>query len=194
MRFLKPARRGVAIQVFLAAFLAGCNPPRSIDRFDSVGEFSLIDSSGRPFTLSDLKGRTSVVDFVFTRCLGVCPTMTAEMRALQDRLPKGIRLISISVDPENDTPEVLASYGRVHGADPERWLFLTGDRDTIHKLSIESFKLLVDPDGGSAAEPIVHSTRFVLVDRDAVIRGYYDSTEREAMDRLVADAKALSDD
>lgn len=172
---------------------AACAAPQpAIDRFDVVAEFSLIESSGKPFTLSNLKGRISVVDFIFTSCLGVCPTMTGEMKALQDRLPKEIQLVSISVDPEHDTPEVLAAYGRAHGADPQRWAFLTGDREAVHRLSQDSFKLLVDPEGGSAAEPIVHSTRFVLVDRDAVIRGYYDSTEREALDRLVRDAEALN--
>jgi protein SCO1/2 len=117
--------------------------------------------------------------------------MTARMRKLQDELPPEVQLVSFSVDPERDTPEVLAGYARQHGAASERWTFLTGAKDELYDLSIKGFKLALDDVNGTEAEPIVHSTRFVLVDKDGQIRGYYGGMEEEAMQQLSADAKRL---
>jgi protein SCO1/2 len=113
------------------------------------------------------------------------------MRKLQDRLPPEVRLVSFTVDPYNDTPEVLAAYARRYGADPERWLFLTGEPEAIQQLSVSGFKLALDPTSGSEVEPITHSSRFVLIDRQGRIRGYYGMDEADALDRLVADALKL---
>lgn len=152
-----------------------------------VTEFSLTDATGAPFTLTRLAGKIWVADFIFTSCAGICPVMTGNMSALHDRFSSesGVEYLSVSVDPETDTPEVLANYAREHGADPQRWHFLTGPEDAIHRLAVEGFKV------GSMGDPVFHSPHFILVDRAGRIRGYYDGTEEEAVERLAGDIELL---
>ena len=132
-----------------------------------VAEFDLVRSTGEPLRRSDLKGRIWVVDFIFTRCAGPCPRMTDQMRTLTRQLSgDDVRFLSISVDPEYDTPEVLADYARRFEADPERWVFATGDKARIYQLSAESFYLPVeDP---TDTDQIIHSTRFVVLDPEGL--------------------------
>jgi len=115
----------------------------------------------------ELAGQIWIADFVYTSCGGICPIMTEKMRKLQDKLPAEIRLVSFSVDPDVDTPAVLTAYAKKFGADPNRWLFLTGNRESLFTLSKDGFKLRSWPiDGGTALEPITQSgSRFALVDR-----------------------------
>jgi protein SCO1/2 len=121
----------------------------------------------------------------------MCPIMSEKMRKLQDTLPAEIRLVSFSVDPDVDTPAVLTEYARKFGADPNRWLFLTGSRESLFKLSKEGFKLAVDDSGGTELEPITHSSRFALVDQHGRIRGYYSMEEPSELAHLIKDAKSL---
>lgn len=160
--------------------------------YGRIPDFSLTDQRGRPVTLADLRGAPWIADFIFTRCGGQCPMMTARMRAIQERLPPGspMRLVSISVDPAHDTPEVLAGYAAAAGAGA-RWLFLTGPQERIFRLSREGFHLGAAPTGDSPEEPVIHSVRLVLVDGERRIRGYYDGTEAGVVDRLVHDASTL---
>ncbi len=155
--------------------------------------FVLENRDGRELGLRDLVGAPWVADFIFTRCPGPCPRMTQVMAALGTRLPAGVRRVSFTVDPEFDTAEVLAAYAADFSAPPD-WYFLTGSRQAIWELSIAGFKLGVAEGGeGAPAEqgPIVHSTRFVLVDGEGGVVGYYDGFEEQDQARLVADAKAL---
>ncbi|MCH7812911.1 MAG: SCO family protein, partial [Planctomycetes bacterium] len=96
-----------------------------------------------------------------------------------------VRLVSFSVDPERDTPRVLRRYAERYGADPERWLFLTGDEALIRAVAVEGFKL------GSMDDLILHSAKFALVDRTGAIRGYYDSGDADVVSRLAADIRGL---
>lgn len=168
-----------------------------IPDYGSVPPFSLIERDGRHVRLFDLNGQVWIVDFIFTTCPGPCPVMTSRMRRLQSELKdkNDIRLVSVSVDPETDTPEVLSKYARGFGADSQRWLFLTGSRDAIHALATDGLHLVMERNTDVAPVPgqgpIVHSTRFVLVDRRSHIRGYYDSTDEESMHRLVGDVGKL---
>jgi protein SCO1/2 len=118
--------------------------------------------------------------------------MTEKMRKLQAALPADLRLVSFTVDPNRDTSKVLAAYAAEHGATRERWLFLTGDKQMLYDICIKGFKLPVEDDPGTPLEPITHSTRFVLVDKQGQIRGYYSGTEDQEMNRLVADAKRVT--
>jgi protein SCO1 len=159
-------------------------------------EFSLVNRDGRPVTLKDLAGAPWIADFIFTRCPASCPLMTARMSRLERELPQdsGVRLVSISVDPEHDTPQVLQRYAASFNAS-ERWLFLTGDGPQIYRLSKEGFKLAVDaaPEASAGtAEPILHSTRFVLVDGQGGVRGFYDGFDEESMKKLERDLEALA--
>ena len=169
----------------------GCKKEPDLTRFYPLPDFSLTDQTDNTVTLADLKGKVWVADFIFTNCGGTCPMMTDKMRRLQQALPEGIRMVSITVDPARDTPKALAAYAAEHGASRERWLFLTGDKQALYDLCVKGFKLPLDDSGGTVAEPIAHSTRFVLVDKQGEIRGYYGAMEEEDMKRLTVDSKKL---
>lgn len=177
--------------VLFALLLTGCAESREILTYSAVPDFSLTERSNRPITRKDLDGKVWVANFIFTNCGGICPTMSSNMERLQERLPKEVLLVSFSVDPTNDTPEVLTKYAKRYNADPERWLFLTGDADALQKLSLDGFKLALDTTSGTEVEPITHSSRFALVDRQGNIRGYYGMEDADALDRIVADVKHL---
>jgi len=150
-------------------------------------DFSLIDMNGQHFGLKELSETATVVDFVFTRCMGPCPMMALEMGKIQAKFadsPK-IRFVSISVDPAYDKPAVLSEYATSVGAIPGKWIFATGEGDSIVALSEKGFML------PASTWPTEHSTRFVLVDKQGRIRGYYDSVEAESMTTLVADIEKL---
>lgn len=157
-------------------------------------DFELVDQNGRPFGLRDLGGAPWIADFIFTRCTASCPVMSERMRRLGERLGKGspVRRVSISVDPRHDTPEVLAAYAERFKADAG-WRFLTGERDKVFALSISGFKLGVDdaPEQASPEEPILHSTRFVLVDGRGHVRGYYDGFDDAAIEHLLRDVRTV---
>lgn len=161
----------------------------------TVPDFSLTEASGRTVTRQDLAGHPYVVDLVFTHCGGVCPTMTAAMSRLvgsTSALPD-VRFVSISVDPKNDTPEVLTAYAERFQADRARWLFLTGDEQAIRELAIGGLKQpLADGDPAQGEDAILHSQRFVLVDAESQVRGTYDVRDPEAMLRLRSDLERLS--
>jgi protein SCO1 len=166
----------------------------------TLPEFSLIASDGKPVSSTDLAGGIWVADFIFTGCASLCPILSGQMARLQSALVRegasAVHLVSFSVDPANDTPKVLRDYaGRFH-ADSDRWLFVTGERASLHGLISQGFHLAVaersageNTDGDGL---ITHSDRFVLVDRDLRIRGYYHGTETDAMQHLLDDIKTLS--
>ena len=184
--------RSLAAASLAFALLAGCTKKTAAVDYGPAPEFILTERSNRKVTKQDLAGKVWVADFIFTHCAGACPAMSSHMRKLQDQLFADIRLVSFSVDPGNDTPEVLTEYANRYGADRDRWLFLTGDPEGVQKLSVGGFKLALDPSSGTEAEPITHSSRFVLVDRSGNIRGYYGTEEPTALDHLVKDANNLA--
>jgi protein SCO1/2 len=157
----------------------------------TLPEFTLSERSGQPATLSGLKGKVWVADFFYTTCPGPCPMLTSRLSDLHKALSKdeAVRLVSISSDPEKDTPEVLRAYARQFGAS-ERWLFLTGPKTDIYRLANEGFKLALAEDP-TAKEPISHSTKLVLVDRTGTVRGFYDGLA-EDQKRLLADVRRLA--
>lgn len=165
--------------------------------YGQVPEFDLISQAGTAFRHTDLLGSIWVGDFIFTNCASTCPMMTRQMYALaQAIVPEfGVRYVSFSVDPERDTPQVLAAYAQKYGADTVNWVFLTGDKQKLRDLVLNGFHLSVQDatreDLLRGAETIIHSTRFVLVDASGIIRGYYDGTDEEAMQRILADLKRL---
>lgn len=139
-------------------------------------EFELLERSGAPVKLADLAGRPFVLDFIFTTCTGPCPAMSTNMRALQDELGASqARLVTITVDPSRDTPEVLASYAESFGADRERWLFLTGEEATIEKIAAAIALPMQRAPAGEAmlGMQVAHATRFVVVDGEGLVRGMY---------------------
>jgi protein SCO1/2 len=164
---------------------------RTVSSYGSVPSFQLTNQDGQPFGSAPLAGKIWIADFVYTTCPGPCPMISSRMSELQKPLEKtDVRLVSFSVDPEKDTPQVLRSYAERLQAEPGRWDFLTGSKSAIYKLSHDGFKLAVS-DGSDAQGIPVHSTRMVLVDRHGQIRGYYDATEAEAVTKLLADTNHL---
>ena len=164
---------------------------RTVSFYGTVPSFQLINQNGQPFGSSQLVGKIWIADFIYTTCPGPCPMISSRMSELQKPLEKtDVHLVSFSVDPEKDTPEVLRSYAERLQAEPGRWDFLTGPKSAIYKLSHDGFKLAVS-DGSDAQGIPVHSTRMALVDRHGQIRGYYDATEADAITKLVADTTHL---
>jgi protein SCO1/2 len=159
-----------------------------------VPNFNLVERSGSAISLSDLSGKVWVADFIFTHCAGPCPLLSLQMGALQEPLKEleDVRLVSISVDPERDTPEVLEAYSRRYNADPEKWLFLTGEKADVYQLIRKGFQVTVDntPED-EASDQIMHSLRFALVDRKGQVRAYYTGSDSDLADRLVPDVKRL---
>jgi len=166
----------------------------SLPRLSIVPDVTLTERSGAQLPLSDLKGKAWIADFIFTNCGGSCPIMSSTMANFQEQLKdvNNVLLVSFTVDPERDSPDALRDYAEMYKASASRWLFLTGEKQKIDRLTREGFHLAVAADSGSAAEPIIHSTMFVLVDRQGVIRGYYDSTDEKALTKIIADVRLLA--
>lgn len=170
-----------------ALWLTACDRSGPLPVMGDVNAFQLIAQTGQPFDRKSLDGNVWVADFFFTTCTGPCPRMSAQMRQIQNQtadLP-GVKLVSFTVDPARDTPEVLTEYARRYQANPARWWFLTGDASVLDGLARHTFKLN-NVDGS-----LVHSTRFVLVDRKGRIRGAYASTDDDFLARLVRDIRKL---
>lgn len=157
-----------------------------------VPAFTLTEAGGHALGRADLEGRVWIASFVFTRCATVCPRMMKQVVRLQPQLPlrEDLRLVTFSVDPDFDTPEVLRDYAAWFGVDRRNWLFLTGPRETIWTLAREGFHLAAG-EVADADMPILHSSKLVLVDRLGRIRGYYDSDDEPALQQLLRDTKRL---
>jgi protein SCO1/2/putative membrane protein len=161
----------------------------------ALGEFQLVDQTGKAVTEAEFAHSVWVAAFIFTRCPLSCPRISTVMKGLQGKLREtGVRLVSISVDPEHDTPAVLEDYARRFEADPERWRFLTGPKEQVLALIRERFRLGVEPtspaDQQAGAEAFSHSARLALVDSGRVL-GYYDSLDAKSVDALLARAKQV---
>jgi len=169
----------------LALLLVGCSHPPT-DTGLRVSSFALTDQTGAEFKSDSLSGHVWVANFMFTNCPGPCPRMSSQMHEIQTALAgQDIKLVSMTVDPDRDTPEKLAKYAAFYNATPGVWYFLTGPRETLNHLGQDVFKL--NPVDGT----FDHSTRFVLVDRKSHIRGFYLTSEPDAIQRVIADAKSL---
>lgn len=170
--------------------------PTVMEPLGTLPAFELIERSEAPLRLDDLHGKVWVADFMYTSCVEICPLQSAAMARLQAAFAdhEGLRLVSFSVDPERDTPAVLSDYASKFHADPERWLFATGEPEAIARLAQEGFRLaaasFVPPQAG-ADYTFIHSNRFVLVDRQGRIRGYYRSTDPDDLVRLRRDLTVL---
>jgi protein SCO1/2 len=156
-----------------------------------------VDQSGKPFTNETMRGKTWAAAFVFTRCPSACPRVTKVMREVQVQSAErhvDLRLLSFSVDPDNDTPEVLRRYAGEYGADLATWSFVTGDARAIKETAERGFKIAVEgtADQTKADFGITHGTQLVLVDPKTRIRGFYTTADEQAQKDLVNDASGLA--
>jgi protein SCO1 len=176
-----------------------------LKNFGAVPDFTFTERSGRKVSLADLKGKVWVAQFFYTHCTDICPLTVPQMGLLHleylndPDFRSAVRFVSITVDPERDTPAVLSKYAEHFSAEPDLWLFLTGDKAATVRLAQQGFKLGI----GEEANPpeiakktgeereLFHSNRLVLVDRTAQIRGYYSGIDAEAMVRLRRNLKTL---
>lgn len=184
--------------VLAAALLSMFIPPpratRAVNQLEKVfpplPAFLLTERSGKAVTDRDLADKLWLASFVFTRCQASCPRITSVMKGLQEKLTdQDVQLVSFSVDPEHDTPEVLAKYAAGYGADKERWWFLTGEKEELYRLIKDGFKLSVEPldpdDPQAAIMDISHSSKLALVDRGNQIVGLYDSENQDELRALL---------
>jgi protein SCO1 len=164
--------------------------PQALQKYWTLPDFSLIERSGQAVGLSDLAGKVWVADFIYTTCPGPCPVLTSHLSELQKAVggESDVRLVSISTDPDNDTPDALKAYAERFKAGP-KWLFLTGKKDAVYSLASDGFKLPIAAAAGGQA--IVHSTRLVLVDKVGAVRGFYDGLGDFASEGLVSDIHRL---
>lgn len=186
-------RRIGLLLLFVALPLAfSCRRAEPLPKLFAVPDVTLTSDAAKPLKLSSMNGYVTVYDFIFTQCGGTCPLMTQTMTAITKKIDadKPVRFVSITVDPKNDTPAVLQRYGKAAGRD-SRWIFLTADRDTISKLSQEGFKLAFNDNPPAGSEAILHSTKFVVADKNGVIRAYHDGTALESRKNVVRDVEAL---
>jgi protein SCO1/2 len=167
--------------------------------FQTIPDFSLTDESGKVFSAKNLQGKIYVTSFFFTRCGTICPKITTQLSRVQDTFlgDPDVQLLSISVDPKFDQPEKLAQYAKRFDANKDQWHFLTGEKKMIYPLVLKGFHVpLADASEYDAAiknpdETFIHSERLVLVDKEGIIRGFYDGTNKKEVDRLLLEIKIL---
>lgn len=157
-----------------------------------IPEFQFYAQDSSIIGTQEMKGKLTIVDFFFTSCPSICPVMSAEMERVQDafREEDRVQIFSISLDPDFDTPAVLSEYADFHGAKSNKWFFLNGPREQTYELARCGF-ILPALDGGKNPDDFVHSDKFVLVDEEGRIRGYYSGTNREGVDELILETKIL---
>jgi cytochrome oxidase Cu insertion factor (SCO1/SenC/PrrC family) len=210
---LQSARRrcwwsyGVVLALLLVG-LGGCRPfpddPTPVSKMEElpdpqwpVGPFTLTERSGRTVTDQDLRGYVWIASFIFTRCTGPCPSVASTVARLQHELrdlPQ-VKFVTFTVDPKRDDLRALNEYAQARGADPHRWLFLTGEEETIHRIIREQFKQAVGRNEGPHVTPgdeFIHSSKLVLVDAQGRIRGWCDGLPHEQFpDRFESDLNRL---
>ena len=157
-----------------------------------IPEFTFTNQDGEQVGRADMEGKVTIVDFFFTSCPSICPKMSAEMERVNDmfRDYDNVRIMSISIDPTYDSPEVLKKYADEHHAEAGKWDFLTGGVQETYDLAKCGF-IIPSVDGLGVPDDFVHSDKFVLVDEQGRIRGYYSGTSREDVDLLMLETKVL---
>ncbi len=179
----------IAVAVFLLAtyFLNYTGKENELPEIGMVPEFEFVNSEQETITLNNLKGKVWVADFIFTTCTMACPMMTGNMNIIHKKYKKNddVRLVSISVYPEYDTPEILTKYASQYDANTSRWYFLTGEESTVKRVIKDGFKI------GDYEDIIFHSEKFALVDKKGMIRAYYNGMKTEDMKKLKKDINSL---
>jgi protein SCO1 len=178
---------GLALAVLLLAFvqsilLGRAQLGKPLPAYGSVGDFSLTNQDAQPVSLATLRGHVWVADVIFTRCAGPCLKMSRQMKELQEALPASsqAKLVTLTTDPDFDNPAVLKAYARRFGADNNRWLFLTGAKQQLLSFETGSLKLTaIEKQPAERESPVdlfIHSTIFVIVDKQAQLRGIFETS------------------
>jgi protein SCO1 len=169
--------------------------PVSLPIIGAVGEFTLTNQHGKTVSAADLRGNVWIANIIFTRCAGPCPLMTKAMKGLQDSTDPRVRPVTLTTDPDNDTPEVLKRYGEKFGADFNRWSFLTGSKEQIARLAVNGLKLVAQEkpasERESPADLFIHSTLFVIVDQAGNLRAAYELKDPDLKSKVVQATRSL---
>lgn len=183
--------------LLVAGFTVACQPQPEMDVFGATPDFQLTDQSGATVSSASLKGSVTLLDFVYTHCTDACPLLSATFQETQRKLAEdkalasNVKLVSLSVDPQHDTPTVMAEYARQFKADPSSWIMLTGDWDQVYDV-VTGFKVATRPPRPPADAPapggteITHSTRIILIDPQLQVRAYIEGQEATADDLIKA--------
>jgi protein SCO1/2 len=165
-----------------------------------VANIQLTNQLGKQVSLDELKGRIIIADFFFTRCPSICPALTINMKGLQDALKMKdsrkridsafIQFLSFSVDPERDSAEALKKYADKYGVNHDTWWLLTGPKKDIYEFALNELKLGLQ-DGGTVDSNFIHTGKFILLDKQRVVRGYYDGLDTNSLSKLVEDVTLL---
>lgn len=162
--------------------------------FHKVPDFTLLSNSGDSVSQKVIEGKIYVADFFFTTCPGICPQMSTQLKRVQEAFidNPNILILSHSVDPENDTLEALKAYADKYKAIPNKWIFLTGDKDKIYDLGQKGYFISALEDSNyTNTDRFIHSDKLILVDRERQIRGYYNGTDTKDVDRLILEISVL---
>ncbi len=185
----------VGIGVTFVFFAKPKTPALPLPVYSQIADFTLTNQTGRAVSLADFKGRIWIADIIFTRCAGPCSAMTRQMAELLTTLPAAVQCVTLTTDPEFDTPAVLNSYGEQFKANFARWQFLTGSKREIGRLAIDGLKLTAldvpAEKRTDAADLFVHSTIFVLVDKQARVRGTFESAEPDFKTKILGAIQQL---
>jgi protein SCO1/2 len=188
----------IAVVLVIRSMNTAETPPSSaLPKYNTVPPFALTERSGRTITNADLLGKIWVADFVYTTCPGPCPLVTAGMARVQEALASDprVQLVTFTVDPQTDTPAVLAAYADKFGANPSRWWFLTGPEKPLYKLIQDGFYQVVQDNRGQPPEPgqftVTHSTKLVLVDANGDVRGFFDGIGADGRASLLQSIKTV---
>ncbi len=168
--------------------LSGCGVSHRLKYFGQVPDFELISQTGTRITLADLRGKVWIADTFFTTCTGPCPLMTAKLQKIEREIGAlpNVRVVSFTVDPKHDTQKAMLEYsGHFHAA-PDRWFFLTGHQAALNRVAMDGLHLS-KVDGS-----LDHSTDFVLVDADTLVRGYYYPFDKHSFEQLLDDVRSLA--
>jgi protein SCO1/2 len=188
----------VVVGAIVIPTLVAREPAPPLPVYETLPPFRLVDHTGAEVTPESLRGHVTIVDFVFTRCDTICPVLSAKMRRVQDQtldVAEAVKIVSFSVDPEYDRPEILAAYARNLGADERRWRFVTspsGSRADLEPIAA-AFMVTMDRSGDrpTGAPNIWHSSYFFLVDQELRVRGFYDSDDAPLIEKMLNHARTL---
>ena len=167
-----------------------------VKKYHTIAPFTMTNQNGQTITEKDYENKVYVADFFFTTCPSICPIMTKNMFSLQEKLKTKypeVKLLSYSVTPEIDTIEQLKRYAVENKVDDKIWNLVTGDKKEIYTLARKSY-LVVQNDGNGGPHDMIHTENFVLIDKENRIRGYYDGTDINEMDRLITEIGMLKND
>jgi len=189
---LKPEERLPIYQPNMVSATLVDSSMQYVRKYHSIADFKLVNQNGDTITQNTYANKIYVADFFFTTCPSICPVMTANLAEVQDEFKDDneVLLLSHSVTPEIDSVAQLKKYAREKGVIDQKWNLVTGDKKQIYELARKSYMAVMD-DGDGGAYDMIHTENFMLIDKERRIRGYYDGTNKEEVEKLIRDIEIL---